>query len=57
MSPKTKFIYDEFNDAKGNILSSLPNLFALGNNPVDKSQSLCLPTGIGGISSKSSKLF
>ena len=57
MSPKTKFIYDEFNDAKGNILSSLPNLVALGNNPVDKSQSLCLPTGIRGISSKSSRLF
>lgn len=37
MSPKTKFIYDEFNDTKGNILASFPNLFALGNNPIDKS--------------------
>jgi hypothetical protein len=48
MSPKTKFIYDEFNDSKGNILSSLPSLFALGQNPTN--QSLCLPSGIGGFS-------
>ena len=48
MSPKTKFIYDEFNDSKGNMLSSLPSLFALGQNPTN--QSLCLPSGIGGFS-------
>lgn len=55
MSPKTKFIYDEFNDSKGNILSSLPSLFALGQNPTN--QSLCLPSGIGGFSQRGSKIL
>ena len=33
MSPKTKFIYDEFNNTKGCALPNLSSIFALGNSP------------------------